>query len=387
VIAIHSYNYRPQEAYNAVVIAKGSHAGSADEVCIIAPQFLETSALPASIPDNLLYWGSFPFRGTSSGRFGPNEQRVTISVFDVLDRIMETVTDPALFPNLETIVVLGHSAGGQLVNRYAIAGRFEETLAPERNIHLRYLVLAPSSFLYFTPARDPDGDGVFEIPSAGDLAACPQYDDYGYGMQALYNYPAATGLEAMLEQYPRRFVFYMVGALDNDPEDSSLGTGCDSMAQGNQRLARSTIYFNHLLDVFGPEILDRQTFSIIPGVGHSYTGQLNTDTGRRYLSDRDPADTDGDGQSDWAEWIGGTDALDADDTFQTAWQAPSLSAAFQMNWPAMPGRRYRILEADSPEGPFTEAEMVRPEPGEETVSWVIAPGSDPHFLKIQAELD
>lgn len=380
VVAVHSATYRAQEAYNAVIVAKGSHAGAADEVSIVAPQFLESGELPAVVPDDLLYWNSFPFRGTSSARFGPSAQRVSISAFDVMDRLLGAVTDPAVFPNLETLVVVGHSAGGQLVNRYAIAGRFA---VPEgRNLHVRFLVMAPSSYLYFTPERDADGDGVFEVPAA----ACPEYDDYGYGMQALYNYPAGTGLTTMIEQYPQRFVFYLVGALDNDPDDPSLATDCAAMAQGPQRVARASAYFGHLQAVFGPEILNRQSFAIVPGVGHSYSGQLSSALGRRYLLDIDSTDTDTDSQTDWAEWIAGTDAADSGDFFRTSWLAAG-GGALELAWPAADGRRYRVWTAGSPGGPFSEAALLRPVAGMAELNWPVVPSAAPLFLRIGAELD
>ncbi|MEX0325721.1 MAG: hypothetical protein AB3N33_06500 [Puniceicoccaceae bacterium] len=382
VIAIHGAGYNPQEAYNAVVIATGRHTGATDPLCIIAPQFLRSSVLPAVIPDNLLYWNNFPFRGTSSARYGPAANRVTISVFDVLDRLLETVTDPGLFPNLETVVVAGFSAGGQTVNRYAIAGRLEGTLPQEREFHLRYMVLSPSSYLYLSPERDPDGDGQFTVPQTG----CSGYNDWGYGLNSLYSYPTATGESTMREHYPKRFVFYLVGGNDNNPADPSLATGCQSMLQGPHRVARAEIYFSHLLEVYGPGIRDYQSLHIVPGAGHSFSQMLNSDLGRRFLLDRDETDTDGDGCTDWAEWIFGSDALDPSDRFNPEWSLVSAPLSYGLSWEALPDRHYTILQSNDPGQGFGFTGSLPPPEAAKTLSWPVTPTGTPQFLKIEGRL-
>jgi hypothetical protein len=382
VIAIHGGGYNAQEGYNAVIVASGGHAGAADAVAIVAPQFLRSSEVPGGIPDNLLYWNNFPFRGTSSARYGPDATRVTISVFDVLDRMLETITDAALFPNLETVVVAGFSAGGQTVNRYAIAGRFEATLPAERDIHMRYMVLAPSSYLYFTPERDADGDGVFSVPET----SCTGYNEWGYGFDDLWSYPAGTGSTTMREQYPKRFVFYLVGENDNNPADPSLATGCTSSLQGSQRVARAEIYFNHLLEVYGEGIRQYQSLHIVPGAGHSFSQNLNSVVGRRYLFDVDPTDTDGDGQTDWGEWIAGTDPANPADRFAVSWNTSESPGLYQMDWPSLPRRKYDIFSTtDSVDG-FTPVETIVSGEDADLAQWPVTIGNETRFFRIEAQL-
>lgn len=388
VLAIHSSSYLPQDAYNAVVNAKGTHAGAADSVCIFAPQFLEPAELPATIPADLLYWSTFPFRGTSTARWGPlvPVQSVSISVFEVVDRILTTLSATTLFPNLRSIVVVGHSAGGQLVNRYAAAGRFQNTLAPEREIHLRYLVLAPSSYFYFSTDRDRTGSGSFAPLTAAEIAACPGVNQYPYGFDSLFNYPSATGAATMRAQYPKRFVFHLVGSADNDPNHSSLSTDCESMAQGTQRVVRMQTYFRHLQNYFGPSILRRQTMDIVPGVGHSYSGLLNSAAGRRVLFNVDPLDTDKDGQPDWEEWIAGTNAANASDQFAVTWQRPTNPDGHELVWPVTPGRRYRVLRSNALGTPFVEVHSLTFSDEVTVGRWSFTIGTEPVFYRIQVEL-
>lgn len=383
VIAIHSASYNAQEAYNAVIIAAGGHQGEADETAIIAPQFLRSSELPGTIPDNLLYWNNFPFRGTSSARYGPEAKQVSISALEVIDRILEAVTDEALFPNLETIVVAGFSAGGQLVNRYAAAGIFESTLPASRQIHIRHLVMSPSSYLYFGPERDPDGDGVFEIPGAG----CGGYNDWGYGLKALYSYPAIVGEALIKQRYPKRFVFYLVGSEDNDPADPSLATSCESSLQGPDRVARAQTYFLHLLDFFGEDLLRYQHLELVPETGHSYSGMLKSVAGRRYLLDMDPTDTDRDGQTDWAEWIAGSDPSLAADFFRPELDFVNKPADPGIVWPVQPRRLYQIWRAPSPGGPFSLEETIDGDVLDGMARWRFPIGDAPQFLRVDVQLN
>ena len=53
---------------------------------------------------------------------------MSISSFEVIDQIISHIAEPDLFPNLATIVVAGHSAGGQHVNRYAAGTRLPSLL-------------------------------------------------------------------------------------------------------------------------------------------------------------------------------------------------------------------------------------------------------------------
>ena len=47
----------------------------------------------------------------------------TISSFSVLDHMLEILTNRDLYPNIDKISYVGHSAGGQMVQRYALVSR------------------------------------------------------------------------------------------------------------------------------------------------------------------------------------------------------------------------------------------------------------------------
>ncbi|WP_328603954.1 hypothetical protein OG943_28245 [Amycolatopsis sp. NBC_00345] len=79
-----------------------------------------------------------------------------ISSFTVVDEILAGLADKQHFPDLTRITLIGHSAGGQFIQRYAVAGAAPAKLP---GVSFHYVTANPSSYLYFTPDR-PVGQGL-----------------------------------------------------------------------------------------------------------------------------------------------------------------------------------------------------------------------------------
>jgi hypothetical protein len=223
-----------------------------------------------------MYFGGNRFWGGSSSNAG-----AAISVFSIVDKMLEHICDSGHFPNLKRIVILGHSGGGQLVNRFAASSPFQR-----HGIPIRYIVMNPSSYLYFDGARVRSGTtDEFVVPSAATVRQCPGYNNYGYGPDNLYDYHEENGTNAgrMIDRYRSRNVIHLSGALDNDPNGEGLDTDCEAMLQGANRLDRGTIYFNYLQYAFGPVILDRQRRDIVPNTGHNGRDMITSDIGVNYI--------------------------------------------------------------------------------------------------------
>ena len=73
------------------------------------------------MPAETLRWGHFGWEAGDDAH-GP----APISSFAALDAILARLADRASFPALKTVVIAGHSGGGQLVQRYAVAGHGED---------------------------------------------------------------------------------------------------------------------------------------------------------------------------------------------------------------------------------------------------------------------
>lgn len=247
---------------------------------IVAPYFLTESDLDAfNLAEDMLFWSSGGWKkGNTSNSSTAHPRDDHISSFAVLDELLQRLIDNN--PNATQAVIVGHSAGGQFVNRYAAGGQTE---LANPGLPVRYVSANPSSWLYFSPERVEAGSvDVFSVP---DSASCPDYDDYKYGLLDMNNYMNGVGVNALRQNYQQRNVIYLLGELDDNPNDSSMDTTCPADKQGPHRLLRSEIYFNYVNWYFGTANLGDHQRQTVLGVGHSGSNMLQSPCGQYYLFD------------------------------------------------------------------------------------------------------
>jgi hypothetical protein len=177
--------------------------------------------------------------------------------------------EPFLFPQLQAVVIIGHSAGGQFVNRYVAGG--EGCANP--TVEVRYVVMNPSSYLYVDGRRRSQETGRFEVPETG----CDEYDDYKYGMRDLNAYMERVGADRIRGYLFERRTYYLAGGEDTR-RGGSLDTGCQANLQGPNRRARYANYreYAKLFEGWTGSI-----FEIVPQVGHNGRGMLSSGAARR----------------------------------------------------------------------------------------------------------
>lgn len=265
VIVIHGKLRNADTYFHTAEKARAAAGVEPDSTLLIAPQFLATVDTQVhSVPAAVLRWPANAWMGGD-----PAQGTVPLSSFSALDAIVERLADRKLFPNLQQIVIAGHSGGAQVVQRYAIAMHEMPVLADE-HIVLSFLVANPSSYAYFDAQR-PAADGTL-VPF--EAAQCPDFDQWKYGMQdrpAYLNQRTPAQLETA---YVARRVHYLVGGADDDPAQAALDKSCPAEAQGPQRLARAHAYYGYL-QARHPAGLN-QTFEVVPGVGHSGNRMLTS---------------------------------------------------------------------------------------------------------------
>jgi pimeloyl-ACP methyl ester carboxylesterase len=230
---------------------------------LVIPQFLaETDITAHKLPAEILRW---TLEGWKDGE--PAKGPAPLSSFDAFDAMLGHLADAHLFPGLRNVVVTGHSAGAQVVQRYAAVGRGETALIARR-IAVRYVVAEPSSYLWFGDARP--------------RPTCPGFDRWKYGLR---DPPPYVGDTSKLEdRFISRDVIYLLGALDTDPAHPFLDRSCAAEAQGETRYARGML--NMLfLEQRHPNLVRHRIFTI-PGVGHSGARIFASDCGIAALFDR-----------------------------------------------------------------------------------------------------
>ncbi|MFY0479179.1 hypothetical protein [Achromobacter marplatensis] len=205
-----------------------------------------------------------------------------VTSFQVLDDLLRSLDDRKRLPALANIVLAGHSAGGQLVQRYAVLNNTDGPLRRD-GLALRYVVANPSSYLYLTNER-PRADGKGYAPY--ERGICPTYNQYKYGTDKLPAYARETDDTRLFIRYAARDVTYLLGGADNNPEHRLLDKTCGAEAQGATRLARGTAYvqYEYQLAARGPKPvpLHRNSFEV-GGVGHDNKGMFGSVCGARAL--------------------------------------------------------------------------------------------------------
>jgi pimeloyl-ACP methyl ester carboxylesterase len=279
LFSIHSSGFDALAYFNNARAAAAKVRGAEPETLIVAPQFFEKRAVPGPIPEGMLFWRVSPFRGSSQGAVGAEEKRVSISAFEVLDQWLTALTDRKRFPQLRDVVLFGHSGGGQFVQRYAMVGAFD----PPKGVKCRYVTSAPSSYAYPSGERFDPRTKKVAVPDAKTLAACPDYNRWGYGLEAPYAYFSKTAADAVAKRYAERSVFYLCGANDSDPDDAALGKSCGAMLQGRHRLERMQHFKAYLDHKYGKAIAGRHRFAVVPKVGHFGRGTMTSESGLEFL--------------------------------------------------------------------------------------------------------
>jgi hypothetical protein len=290
IIIIHGIERRADLSFDAL-LQSAKHAGSADETTLLfAPQFLMEADVDAHPVDySVPYWtGSRWAQGDQSSSSMRNPRHGSVSSFLILDKILERLGDRSAFPRLKWIIVAGHSAGGQFVNRYAIGNGVEEGLA-RRGIRVRYVVANPGSYLYLEEMRRvPGTTASFARPSGRQIARARNYNDYKYGLNRLNLYMKRAGLQTMLARYPQREVTYLLGDRDNDPKHPALDRSPAALLQGANRQERGRLYYAHLLHLYGPQITLTQQLEIVHNAGHSARRMFDSTPGAHWLFGRTP---------------------------------------------------------------------------------------------------
>jgi pimeloyl-ACP methyl ester carboxylesterase len=176
-----------------------------------------------------------------------------LSSFDFMDEILRNLARKEIFPNLKTIVVAGHSAGGQFVNRYEMLNQIHEKLG----VPVSYVVANPSSYAYVNALRPTasafstatsdiaqPASGTPATPAFGafdDAKNCTGYDTWPYGLKGRTGYASTLTDEQITQQLATRPVTYLLGEADVLPL-GVFDTSCPAQAQGSTRLGRGLAF-------------------------------------------------------------------------------------------------------------------------------------------------
>jgi hypothetical protein len=225
-------------------------------------------------------------------RYGAEATDGVTSSFHVLDilvkLIMNNVND---FPNLEKVIVTGHSAGGQMTHRWALTSNEEfwdeKDNEKQRTVSLRVVVANPRSFCYLDRRRY-NSKGHFVAPKKRSIRKCPGYNGWEWGLEPNGRVPLPRQVQRNIEihnksvdwmrrSYAKRNIVYLAGELDIVEVKSECE---DDDFQGQNRFERSSRFFHSLQAYYGFPTHHR---FIAEGVPHDNTLMYQSSSGQKSL--------------------------------------------------------------------------------------------------------
>ncbi len=262
IIVIHGTNRNADDYFKYVVNAAAAE-GKLESTLILAPQF----QAKADNPRQGEHLWEKDWRGGASSQGTPR-----FSSFSVIDEIYRKITATGYFKNLKVIILAGHSAGGQFVNRYAAGGRGPGT----PGVRTLFLVMNPSSYLYIDGRRYVRGGG-FVVPKS----AAPGYNTYKYGLISLNSYMQAQGIETIVSNITGRRTYYLAGTRDTG--EKNLDKRPQAVFQGKTRYDRWKKYRSYT-KLF-PGWPENAVFLTVNGIGHSGEKMFNSYEAKKILFD------------------------------------------------------------------------------------------------------
>ena len=266
IVVLHGANGNADEYFNSVY-SSASYLSIQNETIIIAPQFLllediESWELSPDTPywQNLTGWTI----GNKSISTAQHPRDFQISSYTIMDSLLSFIDSE--FTNVNDIILIGNSAGAQFINRYAGGSPLPF------NDKIRFVISAPSSFLYFDENR-------YQYPNSWAVPSnCSNYNKYKYGLEDLNDYMSISGEDSIIARYLKRDIMYLVGEQDNGGT-----TDCQSMVQGQNRKERSLTYYNYLQYFYNSEITNNHKIAIISNVNHNHDQIFNSSCGRKAI--------------------------------------------------------------------------------------------------------
>jgi hypothetical protein len=263
IIVIHGGYRVPEEYYAPILVALVARPELQNtwrrRTIVLAPYFQERSEAAS---DEHWWKGNWREGGESDG----------VSSYAVVDMLVARLRN-GTFPNLKWIVITGHSAGGQFVQRYAAFTDIDRLPAPNAAF-VKFVPANPSSYVYLNEYRSGGRTNHWTIPEK-DCVSGDRYNEWKYGLDGLYGYTAARGAEFARTHLPQRRIEVLAGTADVLGGEG-FDSDCAGMWQGQTRYERA-LNFKAFMDHFYPT--NHVTLTEVPGVGHSGPGMLASPQG------------------------------------------------------------------------------------------------------------
>ncbi|KAK3630156.1 hypothetical protein LTR56_017049 [Elasticomyces elasticus] len=243
VVIIHGLNRDPGTYQSNMLSALAQVPLSeinTDSVAIVAPYFSNGNDKNIGYPwveglkagqgsiSNALVWPGSQWSAGGNNQY-PWTSSKNISSYAVLDQMIQYFDNKAMYPNLNQIVIAGHSLGGQTVQRYAAIGQPGNVQTP-----VSYWVGNPNSLVWLSTDRPLS------------TASCPTYDNYREGFTKFADYPMTYGLSLVNSGRANILANFNSKAINWARGTQDLGDDSSSCAPGTAGANRNERFFNFI---------------------------------------------------------------------------------------------------------------------------------------------
>ncbi|MBK25276.1 MAG: hypothetical protein CME70_14875 [Halobacteriovorax sp.] len=253
VIVVHGALRNGDTYFNDTVLAAQKHS-SLNKLIVLAPHFRKITD-KRELGEH--YWGR---RWYTKWKYGyKSEDSDKVSSFTIIDNLIKSIVSSNNFPNLKTIVITGHSAGGQFTQRFAVANKLREEVEQK----IKFVPSNPSSYMYLHDKRYEFAEGNYRVKNIG--SACKEYNHYIYGPIDRADYMSGFSLEELRSNFSDQDIVYLMS--EEDKGTDSLDRSCEANLQGKNRFERSLNFFYYAKKSFKPL---NHRFLSIPKIGHEH---------------------------------------------------------------------------------------------------------------------
>ena len=263
LVFVHGIN-RDADSHFRTALAAAFLAGALDDTVIVAPRFASKSGIVGNeagtcgdtLATDEANWICETNRTDTWRSGGGAVGNGDLTSFDFMDEIVRRLANKKIFPNLKNIVVAGHSAGGQYVQRYAMTNQVHDSAG----VPIYYVVSNSSSYAYVDDLR-PTASALPTNMAASlpgfmppppklpppafvpypDAKNCTAFNNWPYGLKNRTGYVARVSEAQIQKQLANRPVTYLLGEADILPL-GVFDTSCPATAQGPTRLGRGLAF-------------------------------------------------------------------------------------------------------------------------------------------------
>ena len=283
VIVLHGLNGNAHDYFTAVQ-GEAEAVNVDGHTTVIAPQFLNKAQRnTAGLAEEYVYWDNADWKIGNRSEDGSRN-----SSFEWIDTIVTRLIDNN--PDLEHIAIVGFSAGGQAVHRYAGTAKVYWWAILSKDVTISYGVFSPSSYMWLVPYRPATTNN------------CPNFNKYKYGLDNIQSnrYMKDMQTKTIEGNYVWRRIYYAVGQNDTST-DYPFDNSCEAKAQGATRLERAKNYdlwaglaciqagldngisWEESGNLCGSWYTDRTPLQIVPNVAHDHEKMFQSTQGRNIL--------------------------------------------------------------------------------------------------------